>query len=402
VMNLKTGDVYRVNGPVNLNRLLAIPDLVDRPELKYPAFTPRMPKIGQPSVDFFAALKERDVLVHHPFDSFAPVIEFLRAAARDPNVLAIKQTLYRTGSKSGVVDAFMEAAKNGKEVTVVVELRARFDEENNIDLAEQLQEAGAHVVYGVVGHKTHAKMMLVVRREESGLKHYAHLGTGNYHTRTSRLYTDYGLFTADQAICKDVHGVFLQLTSLGKVSKMKHLLQSPFTLAKELHKKIERETELAEKGKPGRVIAKLNAIVEPEIIKLLYRASQAGVEIDLVVRGACSLKPGVPGISDNIRVRSVIGRFLEHPRVFYFGNGGEPEVWLSSADWMERNFFRRVEVAFPILDKKHKERVIADLNGYLDDTAQTWLLQADGSYQRAEAAPGAKGIQQRLLEEALS
>ncbi len=400
VLNLKPADVYQVNGPVNLNRLLAIPDMVDRPELKYPAFTPRLPKVGQPSVDFFAALRERDVLMHHPFDSFAPVIEFLRAAARDPNVLAIKQTLYRTGAKSGVVDALMEAAKNGKEVTVVVELRARFDEENNIDLAEQLQEVGAHVVYGVVGHKTHAKMVLVVRREEAGLKHYAHLSTGNYHPRTSRLYTDYGLFTADQAICKDVHGVFLQLTSLGKVSKMKHLLQSPFTLAKELHKRIEREIEAADKGKPARIIAKLNAVVEPEIIKALYRASQAGVSIDLIVRGACSLKPGVPGISDNIRVRSVIGRFLEHPRVFYFGSGSEPEVWLSSADWMERNFFRRVEVAFPILDKRHKERVIADLNGYLEDTAQTWLLRADGSYQRAEAAAGAKGIQQKLLDEA--
>jgi polyphosphate kinase len=327
-------------------------------------------------------------------------------------VLAIKQTLYRTGTKSGIVDALMEAAKNGKEVTVVVELRARFDEEANIDLAEQLQEAGAHVVYGVVGHKTHAKMMLIVRREEQagtgsqaspgGLRQYAHLGTGNYHPRTSRLYTDYGLFTADPGICKDVHGVFLQLTSLGKVSKMKHLLQSPFTLAKELHKKIERETELAEKGKPGRIIAKLNALVEPEIIKALYRASQAGVQIDLIVRGACSLKPGVAGISDNIRVRSIIGRFLEHPRVIYFGNGGEPEVWLSSADWMERNFFRRVEVAFPILDRKHRERIIAELGGYLDDTAQTWLLQADGSYRRAENAPGTEGIQQRLLEEALS
>jgi polyphosphate kinase len=412
VTNLKPQDVYQVNGPVNLNRLLAIPDLVDRPELKYPAFTPRMPKIGQPAVDFFTALRERDVLLHHPFDSFAPVIEFLRAAARDPNVLAIKQTLYRTGAKSGVVDALMEAAKNGKEVTVVVELRARFDEENNIDLAEQLQEVGAHVVYGVVGHKTHAKMVLVVRREDQtgsgpqagpgGLKHYAHLSTGNYHPRTSRLYTDYGLFTADPGICKDVHGVFLQLTSLGKVGKMKHLLQSPFTLAKELHKKIERETELAEKGKPGRIIAKLNAIVEPEIIKALYKASQAGVSIDLVVRGACSLKPGVPGISDNIRVRSIVGRFLEHPRVFYFGNGGDPEVWLSSADWMERNFFRRVEVAFPILDRKHKDRIITELNGYLEDTAQTWLLQGDGSYQRPEVAAGDKGIQQKLLDEALS
>jgi polyphosphate kinase len=401
VMNLKPADVYQVNGPVNLNRLLAIPDLVDRPELKYPAFTPRLPKPLQ-SADFFAAMRERDLLLHHPFDSFAPVIEFLRQAARDPNVLAIKQTLYRTGAKSGVVDALMEAAKNGKEVTVVVELRARFDEENNIDLAEQLQEVGAHVVYGVVGHKTHAKMVLVVRREDTGLRHYAHLSTGNYHTRTSRLYTDYGLFTADPGICKDVHGVFLQLTSLGKVSKMKHLLQSPFTLAKELHKKIERETELAEKGKPGRIIAKLNALVEPEIIKALYKASQAGVEVDLIVRGACSLRPGVPGVSENIRVRSIIGRFLEHPRVIYFGSGGDPEVLLSSADWMERNFFRRVEVAFPILDKKHKERIVAELTGYLEDTAQTWLLQADGTYQRPEIPAGAKGIQQKLLEEALS
>jgi polyphosphate kinase len=410
VMNLKREDIYQVNGPVNLNRLLAIPDLVDRPELKYPAFTPRLPKIGQPSVDFFAALKERDVLVHHPFDSFAPVIEFLRAAARDPNVLAIKQTLYRTGAKSGVVDALMDAAKNGKEVTVVVELRARFDEEANIDLAEQLQEVGAHVVYGVVGHKTHAKMVLVVRREEQsgtgsqaspgGLRHYAHLSTGNYHPRTSRLYTDYGLFTADPGICKDVHGVFLQLTSLGKVSKMKHLLQSPFTLAKELHKKIERETEAVEKGKPARIIAKMNQLVEPEIIKALYRASQAGVQVDLIIRGACSLKPGVPGLSDNIRVRSVVGRFLEHTRVFYFGSGGEPEILLSSADWMERNFFRRVEVAFPILDKKLKERIVAELNGYLEDTAQTWQLAADGGYQRLTAAPGAKGVQQKLLEEA--
>jgi polyphosphate kinase len=406
VANLKPQDVYQVNGPVNLNRLLAIPDLVDRPDLKYPPFTPRLAKPLQPGADLFTAIRERDILLHHPFDSFAPVIEFLRQAARDPNVLAIKQTLYRTGTKSGVVDALMEAARNGKEVTVAVELRARFDEADNIDLAEKLQEAGAHVVYGVVGHKTHAKMILVVRREDSGagaggLKQYAHLSTGNYHPRTSRLYTDYGLFTADAGICKDVHAVFLQLTSLGKVSKMKHLLQSPFTLAKELHKKIERETDLAEKGKPGRIIAKLNSVVDPETIKLLYKASQAGVSIDLLVRGTCSLRPGLPRISDNIRVRSVIGRFLEHTRVFYFGNNNEPEVWLSSADWMERNFLRRVEVAFPILDKKHKERLIAELNGYLEDTAQSWTLRADGSYD-PPAAPGGKGIQQKLLEEAAS
>lgn len=405
VMNLKPDDVYQVNGPVNLNRLLAIPDLVDRPDLKYPAFTPRMPKALAQSPDVFAAIRERDLLLHHPFDSFAPVIEFLRTAARDPNVLAIKQTLYRTGAKSGVVDALMEAAKNGKEVTVVIELRARFDEADNIDLAEQLQSVGAHVVYGVVGHKTHAKMLLVVRREEqpSGgatLKQYAHLSTGNYHPRTSRLYTDYGLFTADPGICKDVHGVFLQLTSLGKVSKMKHLLQSPFTLSKELHKRIEREAELAAKGKPARIVAKMNALVEPEIIKSLYKASQAGVPIELIVRGPCSLRPGLPGISDTIRVRSVVGRFLEHTRVLCFGAGAEPEVWLSSADWMERNFFRRVEVAFPILDKRLRDRIVADLAGYLEDGPQAWHLAADGSYSRGTPASGGRGIQQRLLEDA--
>ncbi|HUP92195.1 MAG TPA: polyphosphate kinase 1 [Solimonas sp.] len=409
VLSLMPQDVYQVNGPVNLNRLLAIPDMIDRPDLKYPPFTPRLPKALQPGADLFAAVRERDLLLHHPYDSFAPVVEFLRQAARDPNVLAIKQTLYRTGAKSGVVDALMEAARNGKEVTVVVELRARFDEADNIDLAEQLQEVGAHVVYGVVGHKTHAKMMLIVRREEAAagaagaagaLKHYVHLSTGNYHPRTSRLYTDYGLFSADPGLCKDVHAVFLQLTSLGKVSRLKHLLQSPFTLAREVHRRIEREIELAEKKKGGRIIAKLNSLVDPEIIRLLYRASQAGVQIDLVVRGMCSLKPGMPGISENIRVRSVIGRFLEHTRVLYFGNGGDPEVYLSSADWMERNFQRRVEVAFPVLDRKHRERIVAELHAYLEDTAQTWILQPDGSYLRAEAAAGAKGIQQKLLEDA--
>jgi polyphosphate kinase len=399
VFALTPPDVYQVNGPVNLNRLLAIPDLVDRPDLKYTPFTPRVPRVLQQSADLFATLRERDVLLHHPFESFAPVIEFLRQAARDPNVLAIKQTLYRTGTKSGVVDALLDAARNGKEVTVVVELRARFDEAENIDLAEQLQEAGAHVVYGVVGHKTHAKMILVVRREDSGLKQYVHLSTGNYHARTTRLYTDYGLFTADPGICKDVHAVFLQLTSLGKVSRMKHLLQSPFTLAKELHKKIEREAEFAAAGKPGRVIAKLNSLVDADIIRTLYKASQAGVSIDLVVRGACALRPGLPGISDNIRVRSILGRFLEHTRVFYFGNNGDPDVWLSSADWMERNFLRRVEVAFPILDRKHRVRVIGELQGYLDDKAQCWTLQSDGTYLPPEN-PATKGIQQALLEEA--
>lgn len=398
VLQLTPADVYQVNGPVNLMRLMAIPDLVDRPDLKYPAFTPRIPKAFA-SGDIFAAVRERDVLLQHPYDSFMPVVEFLRQAAKDPKVLAIKQTLYRTGAKSLVVDALIEAARAGKEVTVVVELRARFDEADNIDLAEKLQDVGAHVVYGVVGYKTHAKMCLVVRREETGLKHYAHLGTGNYHPRTARMYTDYGLFTADAAICKDVHAVFLQLTSLGKVSKLKHLLQSPFTLAKGMHAKIEREAELARKGKPARIIAKMNGLVEPEIIQTLYKASQAGVQIDLIVRGMCALRPGVKGLSENITVRSIVGRFLEHQRVLYFQNGDEPEVFLSSADWMERNLFRRVEVAFPVLDKKHRERIIEQLQAYLKDTAQSWFLHADGVYQRAEKPVG-KGIQDRLLDEA--
>lgn len=396
---LTPADVYQVNGPVNLMRLIAMPDLVDRPDLKYTPFVQKVPKAL--TGDLFAAIRERDQLLHHPYDSFLPVLEFLRQAARDPNVLAIKQTLYRTGAKSPVVDALLEAAKNGKEVTVVVELRARFDEAENIDLAEKLQDVGAHVVYGVVGYKTHAKMCLIIRREETGLKNYVHLGTGNYHPRTARQYTDYGLFTSDNEICKDVHAVFLQLTSLGKVIKLHALLQSPFTLVKGVHERIEFETQAARNGKPARILAKMNSLVEPEIITRLYAASQAGVQVDLIVRGMCSLRPGVPGLSDNIRVRSIIGRFLEHHRVFCFQREGEPEVWLSSADWMERNLFRRVEVAFPLKDKKLRKRVLADLEAYLADTAQSWLLQPDGTYLRA-TTPGAghhKAVQLRPLDD---
>ncbi|MEC9359792.1 MAG: polyphosphate kinase 1 [Pseudomonadota bacterium] len=395
-VQLDPADVYQVNGPVNLNRLMALPDLVDRPDLKFQPFVPRVPRQLQRE-DIFSAVRDADVLLHHPFDSFVPVVEFLRQAARDPNVLAIKQTLYRTGTKSPIVDALMEAAKAGKEVTVVVELRARFDEADNIDLAEKLQDVGAHVVYGIVGYKTHAKMILVVRREEEGLRHYAHLGTGNYHPRTARLYTDYGLFTYDQKICKDVHNVFLQLTSLGKVNKMERLLQSPFTLFKGMVERIDREIEHVAAGHPGRIIAKMNSLVEPELIRNLYRASQAGVEIDLIVRGMCSLRPGIAGVSDRIRVRSVVGRFLEHHRVFHFENAGEPEVWISSADWMERNLYRRVEIATPILDDKLRQRLITHLQAYLADTAQSWHLQPDGGYHRADHVQDV-AVQQRLLD----
>ncbi len=403
VAQLTPADVYQVNGPVNLHRLMTMPDMVDRPDLKYAAHTPRVPKVFN-GPDLFAAIRERDLLLHHPYESFVPVVDFLRHAARDPKVLAIKQTLYRTGDKSAIVDALLEAARNGKEVTVVVELRARFDEEANIDLAEQLQDVGAHVVYGVVGYKTHAKMCLVVRREDasapgaSSLRHYAHLATGNYHPRTARMYTDYGLFTADPQICKDVHAVFLQLTSLGKLTKLNRLLQSPFTLAKMLHAKIDREIEHAKAGKPATILAKMNSLVEPEIIQALYRASKAGVKIRLIVRAMCSLRPGVSGLSENIEVRSIIGRFLEHQRCYYFGNGGDGELYLSSADWMERNLFRRVEVAFPVLDKKIRERILGHLHAYFADTAQSWLLQANGSYSQP-LQDGSVAVQQKFLDD---
>jgi polyphosphate kinase len=393
-------ELYQVNGPVNLNRLSALSDLIDRPDLKYPGFTPELPKSVGHAAEIFETLARQDVLLHHPFESFAPVVDFVRQAASDPQVLAIKQTLYRSGPDSAIVDALVAAARAGKEVTVVIELRARFDEEANIALANRLQSAGAHVVYGVVGHKTHCKMILVVRREGKNLRHYCHLGTGNYHARTARLYTDYALFTSNKAIGEDVAKVFLQLTSLGRVTSMQALLEAPFTLHAKILARIEREAELARSGRTARIVAKLNALVEPQMIQALYAASQAGVQIDLIVRGMCSLRPGVPGVSENIRVRSIVGRFLEHTRVLHFHNDGEPEVFLSSADWMERNFFRRIEVAFPILDKPLRKRVIADLQFYLDDNVQTWELQSDGSYRRLVAGDApAFSAQQALLNE---
>lgn len=396
-LGLTEDDLFRVDGPVNLNRLMALGDLVDRPDLKYPPFTARLSSsLGQDRI--FDTISRKDVLLHHPFDSFAPVVELLRAAARDPQVLAIKQTLYRTGTDSAVVDALIKAAHAGKEVTVVVELRARFDEADNIGLAEALQEAGAHVVYGVVGHKAHAKMVLIVRREQGRLVHYSHLSTGNYHPRTARLYTDYGLLTAKPAIGEDVHRVFLQLTSLGKVLKLDKLLQSPFTLHPGVIDCIEREAEHAQAGRPARIIAKMNSLTERSVIDALYAASAAGVEIDLVIRGMCCLRPGVPGLSERIRVRSVVGRFLEHTRVYYYANNGQPALYGSSADWMERNLFRRVETAFPVLDKKLAQRIVDELELYLADNTQAWEMAADGSYTRAPAGEPAICAQQALME----
>ena len=379
---LTRDDLYQVNGPVNLNRLMAIYDLVDRPDLKYAPFAPSIPKRLTAKEDIFAVMRESDILLHHPFESFAPVIDLLRQAAVDPEVLAIKQTLYRTGPQSPVVDALVDAARAGKEVTVIIELMARFDEAANIQLATRLQEAGAHVMYGVVGYKTHAKLIMVVRRERGKLRRYCHFGTGNYHPNTARVYTDYGLFTCDAAMGEDLHELFLQLTSPTRVATMQKILQSPFTLLDSLVEKTRRETELARQGKPARIIAKMNALIEPHIIQTLYQASMAGVQIDLIVRGICALRPGVRGVSDNISVRSVIGRFLEHSRVFYFHNNGDSEIYCASADWMERNFFRRIEVAFPIERKQHRDRIVEDLETYLADNTQAWVLNADGAYER--------------------
>jgi polyphosphate kinase len=377
-----------VSGPVNLNRLAAIYDLVQRPDLKYPIFTPGLPRRVAGSTDLLAVIRQKDVLLHHPFHSFGPVLDFLRGAAADPRVLAIKQTLYRTGNESPIVDALVAAAQSGKDVTVIVELRARFDEEANIELSNRLQEAGAHVMYGVVGFKTHAKMSMVVRREADGLRRYCHLGTGNYHPRTARGYTDYSLFTCDPEIGQDAHELFLQLTSLTQTPRLTKLLQSPFGLHAAVVAKIEREAGHSAAGRPGRIIAKMNSLVDPQVIEALYRASRAGVQIDLIIRGLCALRPGIPGVSENIRVRSIVGRFLEHSRVFYFlndgGNDGTTELYLASADWMERNFFRRVEIAFPVREQTHRDRILRDLNYYLADNTQAWTLGRDGAYTHCE------------------
>ena len=385
--NLQPDDVYQVSGPVNLHRLMTIPGQIDRPDLKFSGFNPSLPDRLSRSSDIFETIRKGDVLLHHPFQSFTPVVDLLRQAAADPDVLAIKQTLYRTGEGSVIIDALVEAAKAGKEVTVVIELRARFDEQENIGLANKLQAAGAHVSYGVVGHKTHAKMIMIVRRESRQLKRYVHLSTGNYHARTARLYTDYGLMTSDQAITEDVHKIFQQLTAMGKAGKLKRILQSPFTLHKGMLEFISREIEFAQAGKPARIIAKMNSLVEEQIIQALYEASQAGVKIDLIVRGVCCLRPGIKGISDNIQVRSIVGRFLEHTRIYCFHNNGDLQLYCASADWMGRNFFRRVETCFPIDDKRLKQRIWKEgLMTYLGDNTQAWILQSDGSYK--QCTPG--------------
>jgi polyphosphate kinase len=384
--DLPENAVYRINGPVNLNRVTQVYDLVQRPELKFPIFQPR---VLAGIEGMFEMVGDHDVLLHHPFDSFAPVLELIKQAAEDPNVLAIKQTLYRTGKDSPIVDHLVQAARNGKDVTVVVELRARFDEEANLGLADRLQDAGVQVVYGVVGYKTHAKMLLIVRREGRKLRRYVHMGTGNYHSGTARVYTDFGLLTADADIGSDVHQIFQQISGLAPVIKLKRLLQSPFTLHAGVLKRIDQETRHAHAGKPARIVAKMNALNEPQVIRALYQASQAGVQIDLIVRGACTLRPGVPGVSDNIRVRSIVGRFLEHHRVYWFANDGTPDLFCSSADWLERNLLRRVETAFPLIDPVLSSRVFDEaLANYLADNVSAWELHSDGNYERLQPAAG--------------
>ena len=397
--DLNQDDLYQVNGQVNLVRLMQIPDIVDLPELKYPVFTPGLPTALAKQTDIFQAIRKSDMLLHHPYQAFTPVIEFIQQASRDPQVVAIKQTVYRTSPDSALMEALIYAAQQGKGVTVVVELLARFDEEANINWAGKLEEAGAHVVYGVVGYKAHAKMALVVRREEDGLRRYAHLGTGNYHPRTAKFYTDFGLFTCDEEICSDVNDVFSQLTGLGKASKLKHLWQAPFTLHSHLLKAINHETKIAQGGAPASIIAKMNSLLEPKVIQALYEASCAGVQIDLIVRGACALRPGIAKVSENIRVRSVVGRFLEHSRIYYFHNAGQEDIYLASADWMDRNFFRRIEICFPILNPRLKKRIINEgLKPYLKDNCQAWEMNAKGIYSRKKTLKAnPHSAQQHLL-----
>lgn len=408
-----SGDaLYQVAGPVNLPRLSAVPDLAGRADLEYPAFSPaplpegsttpaRHPAHGDAPVALFARIRQGEILLHHPYQSFAPVIDFLRQAAVDPNVLAIRMTLYRTGENSAIIDALDRAARNHKEVTVVAEVRARYDEDNNIRQALRLQEAGAHVVYGVVGLKTHAKMILVVRREPNGLRRYMHLGTGNYHQITSRFYTDFGLLTDDEAIGRDCARIFQQLTSLGTTEGLEVLLQSPFTLHSGLIERIEREANHAREGRLARIIAKMNGLQENKVIEALYDASQAGVQVDLIVRGICCLRPGVPGLSEKIRVRSILGRYLEHHRVFYFGNDGKPELFLASADWMKRNLLGRVETCFPVHDPELFRRVYTEgLEVYLKDNTGSWVLEPDGSYRSVQPSTEEEpfSAQQWLME----
>jgi polyphosphate kinase len=392
--------LYRVNGPVNLVRLNQLIDQADAPALRFAPYEPVWPQGHLPrQQSMFARLREGDVLLHHPFESFEPVVQFLHEAVHDPDVLAIKQTIYRIGSESPLMDLLIEAARRGKEVMAVVELKARFDEEANINWAERLEAVGAQVVYGIVGLKTHAKLLLVTRREDGRLRRYAHLSTGNYNPKTARLYTDIGYFTRDADLTADADAVFQQLASLGKMKPPRQLLQAPFTLHRRMMQYIETVTEAARAGAPARIVVKINALTDVPLVEALIRAAQAGASIDLIVRGACMLPPGIPEVTDRIRVRSVVGRFLEHSRVLYFRWGSseaDEALYLSSADWMSRNMFRRIEVAWPVRDAALRQRVIDEcLVPYLHDGRDAWSLDARGNYERV--GTDGRSAQQALM-----
>jgi polyphosphate kinase len=381
---LDEDQVFRGEGPVNLSRLMFFYGDVRRPELKFPPFTPKPLKLSPNSANIFDELRRRDILLHHPFDSYDPVVDFIEQGAKDPAVLSMKQTLYRTSHESPVFEALIEAAAT-KETTLVVELMARFDEASNISWARSMEDAGVQVFHGVVGLKTHCKLAMLVRRDEDGqTRRYCHLGTGNYNPDTARFYTDLSLLTSDPQITERVHMVFNYLTAHAEIDDYRPLLVAPLTMAESFRGLIRREQEHAQAGRPAHIVAKMNAMLEPSVIEALYQASQSGVEIDLIVRGLCILRPGVKGLSERIRVRSIVGRFLEHSRIFHFDNGGNDEIYLGSADWMPRNLFERCEVAFPVRDPAALARIHDEiLPAYLADTVKARLQQPDGSYVRA-------------------
>jgi polyphosphate kinase len=387
-LRLTEDDLYLINGPLNPTRLMALYHGDHSPELRDPPFVAPVAARLRDRLDIFAAIRERDILLHHPYENFSSVVDFLEQAASDPDVLAIKQTLYRTGGDPRIVGALENAVRKGKQVTAVVELRARFDEANNIQWARHLEESGVHVVYGLVGYKIHAKSCLVVRREGHQIRRYVHLATGNYNPTTARLYTDVGLLTCRPEFGEDATTFFNLLTGICQFQPMRKLLVAPFELHERLLKLITREAENARRGLPARILAKINSLADRQVIEALYSASQAGVEIELIVRGVCCLRPGVKGLSDNIKVRSIVDRFLEHSRIYYFENACQPEVFIASADWLPRNFFRRIELAFPIEDGVLRERVINEILAFsLEDNKKARFLQADGSYRRARPAP---------------
>lgn len=402
IFNLEIEDVYRIHGPLNLVRLMPLALQIERPDLRYKRFSPVTVVSLNEDADIFFHIRKGDILLHHPYDNFQTVMDFVGQAAEDPHVLAIKQTLYRTSSDSPIVQSLIEAARNGKQVTVVIELKARFDEAANIKWARMMREAGVDVVYGMSGLKTHAKAVLVVRNEGEGIRRYAHLGTGNYHPSTARIYTDLGMLTCREEVTTDLAETFNLLTGVSKFPGMRELLVAPFDMKERIITFIEAEIENAKAGLPSGVYAKVNALLDEEIIKTLYRASQAGVPVRLLVRGTCALRPGIPGVSDTIRVRSIVGRFLEHSRIYRFENGGEPKYYLASADWMPRNMHRRIETAFPIVSPNMREHLEEILDWFWRDTVKAREMNSDGLYHPVLPAPGEDAFdsQAAFLEDA--